>query len=93
MKYLLLILFLISTSALAFQFSGDAEQGYTLITDQHDYYAYWDNGELWAMWLWKNVFLNNDRLAECVIIRQGIDYRCTLEEFSIALSNFPEELK
>ena len=93
MKILILILFLIATPVLAFTFTGDAEQGYTASTPEFDYYAYWDSGELWAMWLHNGIFLNGDRLGECIIIREGKDYRCTIEEFSMALSNFPEELK
>lgn len=78
MKYLLLILFIF------FQY----EYGWILITPNEDYFATWlETDTLGAMWIERNT-----NLSTCLIIKNGKENECTLQQFSILMNRFPREI-
>jgi hypothetical protein len=92
MKKILLVLIILLSATICyaaysengFTLSGNAQEGWILITPKEDYYAKWFEGELWTLWL-----NNETHIASCRIIRESKDYECTLQEFSIILSYYP----
>ena len=90
MKTLILILaiLLFPTLSLAaltdYQFWGSSEEGWYFTTPDFQYYAYWQDIELWAMWIY-----TDNPVSECLIISAGQERDCSIREFSIILYNFP----
>jgi len=69
-----------------FILSGNAQEGWILITPHEDYFGKWFGNELWAIW-----FNNETNIADCTVIRDSKDYDCILQEFSIILYYYPTD--
>lgn len=71
-----------------FILDGSAETGWILITPTDDYFGYW----LAENTLGSMVINKETRIATCWLIKDGLEEKCSLQDFSILLTKFPYEL-
>lgn len=70
-----------------FTLSGNPNEGWLFITPLWDYFGYWLGDILGSMAINKET-----KVADCWLIENGLEKKCSTQDFSILLFNFPYQL-
>ena len=71
-----------------FILDGSAKTGWILITPTDDYFGYW----LAENVLGSIAIDKETRIATCWLIKDGLEEKCSPQDFSILIFNFPYQL-